>query len=179
MIYYIVSFAWFMMCRNRAVFHVKTSNIGARKKIRIFPRIRKRLINVQFACIFHEPWWTYSDSTSRTFTHRPTPMNSGEHGRNRRGASPKRGVGGSNPLWDARKHRCKPFFGVCSVLYIFEKRAANLFRPAARVPLWWAVNIFLSHPYFRVEHTFSYIKINIFPAVKPGGRTPPKVFHKM
>ena len=24
---------------------------------------------------------------------------------------PKRGVGGSNPLWDARKHRCKPFFG--------------------------------------------------------------------
>ena len=29
--------------------------------------------------------------------------------------TPKRGVGGSNPLWDARKHRCKPFFGVCSV----------------------------------------------------------------
>ena len=29
--------------------------------------------------------------------------------------APKRGVGGSNPLWDARKHRCKPFFGVCSV----------------------------------------------------------------
>ncbi|WP_207705763.1 hypothetical protein, partial [Blautia luti] len=27
-------------------------------------------------------------------------------------SSPKRGVGGSNPLWDARKHRCKPFFGV-------------------------------------------------------------------
>ena len=24
--------------------------------------------------------------------------------------TPKRGVGGSNPLWDARKHRCKPFF---------------------------------------------------------------------
>ena len=31
------------------------------------------------------------------------------------GPTPKRGVGGSNPLWDARKHRCKPFFGVCSV----------------------------------------------------------------
>ena len=31
------------------------------------------------------------------------------------GSTPKRGVGGSNPLWDARKHRCKPFFGVCSV----------------------------------------------------------------
>ena len=29
--------------------------------------------------------------------------------------TPKRGVGGSNPLWDARKHRCKPFFRVCSV----------------------------------------------------------------
>ena len=29
--------------------------------------------------------------------------------------TPKRGVGGSNPLWDARKHRCKPFFWVCSV----------------------------------------------------------------
>ena len=28
--------------------------------------------------------------------------------------TPKRGVGGSNPLWDARKHRCKPFFGVYS-----------------------------------------------------------------
>ena len=31
--------------------------------------------------------------------------------------TPKRGVGGSNPLWDARKHRCKPFFGVCSVFF--------------------------------------------------------------
>ena len=29
--------------------------------------------------------------------------------------TPKRGAGGSNPLWDARKRRCKPFFGVCSV----------------------------------------------------------------
>ena len=28
--------------------------------------------------------------------------------------TPKRGAGGSNPLWDARKHRCKPFFGACS-----------------------------------------------------------------
>ena len=25
--------------------------------------------------------------------------------------TPKRGAGGSNPLWDARKHRCKLFSG--------------------------------------------------------------------
>ena len=29
--------------------------------------------------------------------------------------TPKRGVGGSNPLWDARKHRCKPFSGFAAV----------------------------------------------------------------
>ena len=29
--------------------------------------------------------------------------------------TPKRGVGSSNLFWDARKHRCKPFFRVCSV----------------------------------------------------------------
>ena len=42
--------------------------------------------------------------------------------------TPKRGVGGSNPLWDARKHRCKPFFGVCS-LFLF------LLLPVISLPL--------------------------------------------
>ena len=39
--------------------------------------------------------------------------------------TPKRGAGGSNPLWDARKHRCKPFFGVCSV-FLFLLLPVNL-----------------------------------------------------
>ena len=43
--------------------------------------------------------------------------------------SPKRGVGGSNPLWDARKHRCKPFFGVCSVFLFLLLPVISLLLP--------------------------------------------------
>ena len=43
--------------------------------------------------------------------------------------TPKRGVGGSNPLWDARKHRCKPFFGVCSVFLFFLLPVISLLLP--------------------------------------------------
>ena len=32
---------------------------------------------------------------------------------------PKRGVGGSNPLWDARKHRCKAFFSGFAAFFLF------------------------------------------------------------
>ena len=43
--------------------------------------------------------------------------------------TPKRGVGGSNPLWDARKHRCKPFFGVCSVFLFLLLPVISLLLP--------------------------------------------------
>ena len=36
------------------------------------------------------------------------------------GSTPKRGVGGSNPLWDARKHRCKPFFSGFAAFFLFR-----------------------------------------------------------
>ena len=42
--------------------------------------------------------------------HRLTPMNSGEHGRNRRGASPKREAGGSISFRDASEQRRNPLF---------------------------------------------------------------------
>ena len=43
--------------------------------------------------------------------------------------TPKRGVGGSNPLWDARKHRCKPFFRVCSVFLFLLLPVISLLLP--------------------------------------------------
>ena len=42
-------------------------------------------------------------------------MNSGEHGRNRRGASPKRGAEGSTPLWDASQQRRKSLFSALHI----------------------------------------------------------------
>ncbi len=35
--------------------------------------------------------------------------------------TPKRKVGGSNPFWDARKHRCKPFSGFAAFLFALPK----------------------------------------------------------
>ena len=75
--------------------------------------------------------------------------------------TPKRGAGGSNPLWDARKHRCKPFFGACSVFCFLLRCSCDDFTKTTQQPhsackdalftIWWW--IIPRRVWYNIKHT--------------------------